>query len=344
MTPIRRVIAATSAAGLLALAACSGGDQTDGSDASGGSGEDGEAGDFEPVTLEHAFGSTEISEQPQDVVTLGWGSTEAALALGVEPVGIEQQTYGADGQGRLPWVAEALQEAGAEPTMLPPAVEEPPYEEIDSLSPDLILAPYSGIDEEQYELLSEIAPTVAYPEAPWTTPWRDVITLTGEALGLADEADGLVEDLDGRIEQAVADHPELEGKSVAAIWDVGGVFYVYRPQDSRVDFLLDLGLTSAPAVEELASGSNTFLYELSYEETSRLESDIVVNYASTQEEVETFLDQSYAQAIPAVQDGAVAHIVGDDLVAAMSPPTALSITWGLEEYVDAISEAAAAAE
>src|SRR5690606_12247267 len=210
VTPIRRVIAATSAAGLLALAACSGGDQTDGSDASGGSGEDGEAGDFEPITLEHAFGSTEISEQPQDVVTLGWGSTEAALALGVEPVGIEQQTYGADGQGRLPWVAEALQEAGAEPTMLPPAVGEPPYEEIDSLSPDLILAPYSGIDEEQYELLSEIAPTVAYPEAPWTTPWRDVITLTGEALGLAGQADGLVEDLDGRIEQAVGHHPELE--------------------------------------------------------------------------------------------------------------------------------------
>ena len=37
----------------------------------------------------------------------------------------------------------------------------------------MILAPYSGITEEQYELLSEIAPTVAYPDEPWTTPWRE---------------------------------------------------------------------------------------------------------------------------------------------------------------------------
>ena len=50
--------------------------------------------------------------------------------------------------------------------------EAPPYEELIEAAPDVILAPYSGITEEQYELLSEIAPTVAYPDGPWTTPWR----------------------------------------------------------------------------------------------------------------------------------------------------------------------------
>jgi len=324
-------VAATAAA--LALTACSGGADTTDDAADGSTGG--------TVTVEHAFGTTEIPDSATDVVTLGWGSTEAAIALGVVPVGIETQTYAVDDNGRLPWVNEALEEAGADPTMVPAGVEEPAYEEIAALEPDLILAPYSGITQEQYELLSEIAPTVAYPEEPWTTPWREVITIVGTSLGLPEEADQLVADLDATIDEAAGAHPELEGVTVAAIWDVAGTFYVYKPADSRVDFLLDLGLVSAPSVEELDTGGESFVYSLSYEETDRLDAELVVNYASTQEEVDTFLAQSYAQAIPAVADGAVANIVGDQLIAAMSPPTALSVDWGLNDYVETISAAVA---
>ncbi|WP_230977409.1 iron-siderophore ABC transporter substrate-binding protein [Georgenia yuyongxinii] len=337
MTLSRPVAAvATAAAALLALAACSSGGSAEEAPASAAT-----AGEPAPVTIQHAFGSTTIPEQPENVVTLGWGSTEAALALGVVPLGIESQTYAADEHGQLPWVAEALTDAGAEPTMLPATVEEPAYEQIGALAPDLILAPYSGITAEQYELLSEIAPTVAYPEEPWTTPWRDVITTVGTALGVPDKADTLVGDLDAQITEAAQAHPELAGKTVAAVWDLSGTFYVYKAQDSRVDFLLDLGLVSAPAVDELATDEESFVYTLSTEETDRLDSDILVNYASTQEEVDTFLGKSYAQAIPAVQAGAVANITGDQLIAAMSPPTALSIDWGLDTYVDLLSKAAA---
>src|SRR5699024_4910283 len=113
-----------------------------------------------------------------------------------------------------------------------------------------------------------------------------------------------------------------------------------KPSDARVAFLLDLGLKSAPAVEELDTGGKTYAYGLSYEQTDRLESDILVSYASTEEEAQTFLEQSYTQAIPAVEDGAVASVVGDDLIAAMSPPTALSLTWGLQDYVTVLSGAA----
>jgi iron complex transport system substrate-binding protein len=338
VTSLRPVAAAATAAALLALAACGSGGTADETTTTGAA-----AGDFSPVTIEHAFGSTEITEKPENVVTLGWGSTEAALALGVVPAGIEAQTYAADENGQLPWVADALQEAGAEPTMIPASVEEPAYEDIGALAPDLILAPYSGITAEQYEVLSEIAPTVAYPEEPWTTPWREVITTVGTALGTPDEAESLVGELDAQISEAAAAHPELEGRSVAAVMDVGGTFWVYKPADARVDFLLDLGLESAPAVEELATDEESFAYSLSYEETDRLESDVLVSYAGSEEEVDAFLGQSYAQAIPAVQAGAVANITGEELIAAMSPPTALSIGWGLEEYVTTIAEAAAAA-
>src|SRR5690606_12539619 len=272
------------------------------------------AGSGAPVTIEHAFGATEVPGDVTDVVTLGWGSTEAALALGVIPVGIEAQTYAVDENGLLPWVNEALADVDTAPTILPATVEEPAYEDIDALAPDVILAPYSGVTEEQYEILSEIAPTVVYPEEPWTTPWREVVpivgewlglaeeadellsgsartvvypkeprtppwregvTIVGESLGLAEEADDLVTELDATLEEAAGAHPELAGVTVAAIWDIGGTFYVYKPADSRVDFLLDLGLESAPSVEALDTGGETFVYSLSYEQTDQLDADLV---------------------------------------------------------------------
>ena len=40
---------------------------------------------------------------------------------------------------------------------------------------------------------------------------------------------------------------------------------------------------------------------------------------------------------------AVAEVVGPELVSSVSPPTALSLPWGLEDYVAALSKAARAA-
>ena len=40
----------------------------------------------------------------------------------------------------------------------------------------------------------------------------------------------------------------------------------------------------------------------------------------------------------------MAEVVGTEFIAAVSPPTALSLTWGLDEYVAALAEAAQAAD
>ncbi|MEX1079074.1 MAG: iron-siderophore ABC transporter substrate-binding protein [Homoserinimonas sp.] len=298
-----------------------------------------------PVTMEHAFGQTKIPSEPQRVVALGWGSADAAIAMGVIPVGMEAQAYGGDENGVQPWTAEALEEVGAEtPILIPSSNEAPAYEQIAEAAPDLILAVYSGITEEQYELLSEIAPTVAYADAPWTTPWRDVVTTVGEALGRFEEAQSVLDGVDAVLAEKASEVPELAGKTVAVVWDVSGTFYVYKPADSRVSFLFDLGLENAPSVDELSNGESPFYFTLSYEELDKLESDIVVAFANTQEEAGTFLAQSYAQTIPAVKAGAVASVSGVELVAAVSPPTALSLTWGIDEYVAELAEAASAVE
>jgi iron complex transport system substrate-binding protein len=150
-------------------------------------------------------------------------------------------------------------------------------------------------------------------------------------------------DIDAEVADAAEQLPELEGRTVAAVADSAGTFYVYKKEDPRVEFTLDLGAENAPAVDELATGDSSFFYTLSYEQLDRLESDVLVAYAPNQRELDRFLASDAAQAMPQVRSGAVAGVVGEDLVASVSPPTALSLTWGMEDYVEALSEAARAA-
>ncbi len=197
------LIAAVIAA--FGLAACGGDDDGTGAGAAGTA----TSGAF-PVTIDHAFGSTTVETAPERVVAWGWGSADAAIALGVTPVAIPFQSYGGDADGVLPWIRDALETAGEPvPTVLPDSAEEPPYEEIAAAEPDLILAPYSGITRKQYDLLSAIAPTVAHPGEAWATPWRETIRIVGTALGREAEAEALLGDLEARFARGAAEHPQL---------------------------------------------------------------------------------------------------------------------------------------
>jgi iron complex transport system substrate-binding protein len=321
-------LTATTLTAALLLAGCS----TPASDSSTG------GASAAGATIEHAFGETVVPAEPKNVVTLGWGSTDAAIALGVIPVAIPFDAYAGDENGVLPWVAEALDEAGAEtPTILPDSPDEPPYEAIAEADPDVILAVYSGITEEQYEKLSEIAPTVAYPGEAWSTPWRDVVTTVGEALGKSDEAETVLAGIDDQIAAKAEEHPEFAGKTIAAVWDTAGTFYVYKKDDPRVEFMFDLGFENAPAVDELANGDSTFFYTLSYEQLDKLQADVVLSYSDTQAEADAFLTAPQSSVIPAVAAGNVAQLVGTQYIAAVSPPTALSLTWGLDQLVDSLA-------
>jgi iron complex transport system substrate-binding protein len=325
---------------VLVAAACGDDDTTTAEGSEGAPSGSDSSSDAYPVTITHAFGETTIEEAPARVVTWGWASADAAIALGVVPVAIPFQEYGGDTDGVLPWIREALEEQGAEiPTILPNA-EEAPIEAIAAAKPDLILTPYSGVTDQEYELLSAIAPTVAYPGEAWSTPWRDVVSIVGQALGKSAEADALLQEIAGEVAAQADSHPELAGKTVAAVWDVGGTFYVYKPADPRVEFLVDLGMESAASVDELATDESTFYFTLSYERLGELRSDILLNFADTQDASTSFLNSDHAKLMQQVKDGTVAEVVGPEFIASVSPPTALSLTWGLEEYVAILSATA----
>lgn len=317
----------------LSLAACgSESDDTNDSDDATSQG----GGEFEPVTIEHAFGSTEIDEKPERVVTWGWGSPDAAIALGVTPVAMEALSYGASEAGFMPWQEEAFEESGDEvPTTLTPG-ESPPFEEILAAEPDLILANYSGITEADYQKLSKIADTVAYPDQPWATPWRELITTVGQALGESERAEQVLADIDGEVAAAAEAHPEFAGKTIAAVAIDPSAFYVYRGADPRVEFLEDLGFTLAPSVDELDTEEASFYYTISPEVVDQLTSDVLLSYVPNDEAAAAIDADPTYQVMSQFQEDRVATVVGEAVVSSVSPPTALSLTWGLDAFVDAL--------
>lgn len=297
-----------------------------------------------PVTIAHAYGETTIAAKPQRIVTWGWATQDAVIALGEVPVGIPFFGYGGDANGALVWTKAAVAEMGAQfPTILP-AGREVPVEAIAALKPDVIIAAYSGMSAEEYDLLSNIAPVVAFPGAPWSTSWQDVITITGEAMGKAAEAEALVAELEQFIIDETAKYPVLAGASFAAISQYNGQIDVYADFDSRVEFLTRAGLVSAPAVAEMGArvGFNFSVFSLSYEVFDELTADVLIAYFETPEAAAAFATNSVIAAHPQVAAGAVANVVGAELINSISPPSALSITWGFPQYIKLIADAAEA--
>lgn len=297
------------------------------------------AGQSFPVTIPHAYGETTIPAKPQRIVTWGWANQDAVIALGEVPVGIPYFGYGGDENGALVWTRDAVAAMGAEfPTILPDSGREPPVEAIAALRPDLILAVYSGLTEEQYKVLNGLAPVVAFPATPWDTSWQDTITITGQAMGKAAEADALVGELEQFIVDETARYPQLAGATFATIAEWNGQINVYGNLDSRVKFLVDAGLVSAPSVSELANGQDLY-FMLSFENLDQLTADVLVSYFETPETDAAFFDNSVVALAPQVATGAVARVVGAELINSISPPSALSLKWGYPKYIKLIADA-----
>ncbi|WP_353112380.1 iron-siderophore ABC transporter substrate-binding protein [Microbacterium sp.] len=327
-------------AGILALSACSTASGPASTPASG-SGD----GAF-PVTVEHVYGKTEIPSAPERVATVGWGSFDAAIALGTIPVTIPTSAFGdTDGDGYLTWTHDAILAAKAK---LPPLHDETdgiPYEKIDDVSPDLILGTNSGLTQQEYDTLSRIAPTVAYPGAPWGTSWRDSTTMVGEALGKATEAKKLISDTEKDIATEMAKYPAAAGKTGMVMWidakDLGKVQF-YTPQDTRVQYLNDLGFATPQSVKDLAKGEKGFVASISAEQADKLDADVVVIYVQGGD-LSTLQKDPLLSRIPAVKSGAVVLIDDEALLMAISAPTVLSIPWALPTYAKSLGEAAAKA-
>jgi iron complex transport system substrate-binding protein len=111
-----------------------------------------------------------------------------------------------------------------------------------------------------------------------------------------------------------------------------------------VQFLEDLGFEVAPSVEKLDTEEASFYYTLSYENVDKLSSDVLLSYADSRKTQKAFMSSASTRTMPQYDAGTIAQATGEELVASVSPPTALSLTWGLDAYVDLLSKAAKKAD
>lgn len=298
-----------------------------------------------PVTIEHVYGETVIASKPERVATVAWSNQEVPLALGVVPVGMAKVTWGDDdGDGVLPWVEDKLDELGAETPVLFDETDGIDFEAVADTQPDVILAAYSGLTQEEYDTLSKIAPVVAYPGEAWGTSYEDMIRLESTALGLADEGDALIDDLHGKVESALADHPDLaDAKVLFSYIDPSDFSQIgfYTTLDTRPGFLADLGLPVPAVVAEESEGTTDFYTSVSAEEADRFaDVDVFVTYGDASGSIIPQLqaDPLLSQ-IPAIAEGRIAILEESTPLAASANPSPLSIGWGIDEYFALLADA-----
>ena len=295
-----------------------------------------------PVEIEHAYGTTTIEEQPERVVTLFDSNSDAVLALGVAPVGISKVGYGnVEENGLLPWTNAAFEKLGVTPKVFDDA-EGTDYEAVNAAEPDLVLIPNSGVTEEEYERLSQIAPTVPYAKIAYATTWEEEAEVTAKALGKEAEGAELIESTKALIAEKLAEHPELEGKTAAFCYiDPSNLsmVYIYMPLDPRAAFLEELGMKVPESITSMA-GEEDFSVDLSAENIDLLNDvDVIVCYGDDSLIGELQANELMST-VPAIANGAVATIGDDSDLYMGTYATVLSIPAVIDEYLDLLSEAA----
>lgn len=319
--------ASSSAIGLLlCLALVAGCGDAGGSDAGGSApGDDQTAADGEfPVTIEHRYGTTEIPEAPERVVTAGFNDADYALALGVTPVGV-RDFIGTFEEETRPWAQEAL--AGAEPEKVSDSDGILNFEAIAAAQPDLILA-YSYLEQDEYDTLSGIAPTVVEP-APGTL-WQDHTRDVGRALGQPERAEELVAEVEEHFAAARREHPEFEGVTVAIQFgEDASNYYLLEPGDPRVGLFTSLGFTLPETTGEI-----------SREQVDLLDQDLLVVIGA---EEEAYASDPLFQELDVVREGRVVYLGGfeTDFAGALGFDSPLSLPHAMDIMVPQLAEALA---
>ncbi|OAN33781.1 ABC transporter substrate-binding protein [Mycolicibacterium iranicum] len=193
------------------------------------------------VTVTHAFGETRIPAPPTKVVSAGLTDADDLLALGVVPIAVTDW-FGAEPFGVWPWAQPKL--GGAQPLVLSLA-DGIQIDQITALAPDLIVATDAGLDEETYNRLTTIAPTIAQTgRAAFFEPWRDQASSIGQAVFRHDDMQKLVADIDAEFTAVKDANPQFTGKKALLL---AGTLFEDSVQVTgpawRHEFLTQMGLT-----------------------------------------------------------------------------------------------------
>ncbi|NJN74110.1 MAG: iron-siderophore ABC transporter substrate-binding protein [Limnothrix sp. RL_2_0] len=165
----------------------------------------------------HELGESEVCGQPEKVVALSLHSLDLMLSLEQQPAGLVSlvpttEKMIENPSELFPYVGDLIT---TQPVNLGGAMSAPSLEVMTELKPDLIITE-SGNVKDVYDLLSQLAPTIALKNRSQPGNWQDNLRMV--ALGLGDEsrADQKIAEVEAAIATLktdlaaqVAEHPKL---------------------------------------------------------------------------------------------------------------------------------------
>ncbi len=287
------------------------------------------------VTVDHALGATVVPLPPKRIVTVGWCDEDSVLAFGETPVAMVRR--GMFESGIAPWCEEKL--GPVRPRLLDGGQAD--YETILSLAPDLIVNVFSDMDRRSYERLSAIAPTIGYVSGPWRADWREQTRQIGKALGRSQAAEALIDRTKSFLAGLARQNGSLVGRSFTfgTYFPGSGSMVVYLPGETRVDWLVDLGMHVAPGIERLSrENPGRSSLDISLEQLDAVESDVLIMWyeGDARGSMES---QPLFQLFRPVASGAYVVLVDPVSVWSASWPSVLAIPYGFPDLVPRLAQA-----
>lgn len=355
-TLVRRMGVAAAAAALLAGSVACSSDDTSGTDtaaatttAAADGATDGTATTVEyPLTVSGKFGESTIEAAPTRALPLSPQDADILLSLGITPIAlpVDAQNLAATNQtGVWPWEREALGSQTPELLDLDTGTMTV-AEKIAALQPDVVVSTgFWGLDQGSFDQLNEQFPVVHFDVQANGEPWQESTRKVARVLGIPEKAEEVIAQAEADADAAIAEYPELSGKTYnAIIGDVGGSLSVLASDDRGIgQFLSSLGLELSEYATSLpvdADGRGV----LSYEEIANLDADVLVVVSPTGDlgyltKFEAWND------LPAVQRGSVVSLARNTgLPNAVGFPSSLSLTWATDEVAPQLSAAVTEAE
>jgi iron complex transport system substrate-binding protein len=202
-----------------------------------------------PLTITHAFGETTIPEPPKRVVSAGFTGQDDLLALGIVPVAVTAW-FGDQPFGVWPWAQPKLGNAKPVVLNLDNGIQ---VKQIAGLKPDLIVATDAGLDQDTYQKLAAIAPTLAQSDGDaFFEPWKDQAKAIGQAVYQSRQITSLINGVDKGFTAVADQNPQFKNKRVVLLQGKLHDDNVVAMTGWRTEFLTQMGLTIPESIAPLA--------------------------------------------------------------------------------------------
>ena len=273
--------------------------------------------------VEHAMGTSAVPISPERVVVLDTAPLDAALALGIQPVGtIIYSEFPDYLKGKVSEIAVVGE--GNQPNL----------ETILKLEPDLILGSKIGSSPSVYQQLARIAPTVLTAGSGRENDWQENFQLYAEALGQSEQARQLLQSYQQRAQQLQDTLGQPQAIEVSVLIANSDRIRSYTTGSFSGSVLQDIGLARTAAQDV----THDYTLEFSAEALDKLDGNYIFLVYSTFRPggftADDFITDPIWSQLAAVQQDRVCEVTSEVWIAGRSILAANQILTDVEKCLD----------